>query len=308
MKAAFRRHGNNSGSERGFVLVAVLWVIAALAAFAAIFSAFLANSARAISLNDNALQSEALVSAAVELTAYQLRVAGDKRPGHGAFNTRLNGAELAISFVSEAARIDLNHAPKPLLAGLMSVLGANAEQANGDADRIIAWRTRAASDSAGSEDALYRAAGLTYGPRQAPFAHVNELALVLGLPPALVSRALPFVTVYSSSEGVDIAEAAPEVIAALPGMTPLMLKQFLDGRPGLGHDAQAITRALGAAGALASTDKPNAYRIQVRLRFRNGWTTASEVVIGLPREGEQPYRVLAWQDGVAPARRLEPRS
>jgi general secretion pathway protein K len=101
-----------------------------------------------------------------------------------------------------------------------------------------------------------------------------------------------------------VVNAAPEVIAALPGMTPLILKQFLDDRPGLGNDAQAIARALGPAAASVSADKSNAYRVLVQLRFRNGRTPASEVVIGLPKQGD-PYRVLAWQDG-AGGRRTEP--
>jgi len=301
---AILRRCHPSGAERGFVLVAVLWLLAALAALAAIFSAFLANSARAIAVNDNAVQTEALVSAAVELTAYQLGLSGDARPARGSFHTRLNGAEMSVAFVSESARIDLNRAPKPLLAGLLSVLGATPERANDYADRIIGWRTEAPPGTAGGEDALYRAAGLTYGPRLGPFAHVNELGLVVGLPPALVERALPYVTVFSGLNGIDAANAAPEVIAALPGMTPLILKQFLDDRPGLGNDAQAITRALGSAAASASSDKSNAYRIQVRLRLRNGWQTASEVVIGLARE-ETPYHVLAWHDGGTVARGSE---
>ena len=65
----------------------------------------------------------------------------------------------------------------------------------------------------------YGAAGLNYPPRQSLFTHVNELALVVGLPPALVERALPFVTVFNGSSGVDAAIAAPEVIAALPDKT-----------------------------------------------------------------------------------------
>ena len=35
-------------SERGFVIVAVLWILAALSALAAIFSIYLSNSARAL--------------------------------------------------------------------------------------------------------------------------------------------------------------------------------------------------------------------------------------------------------------------
>jgi general secretion pathway protein K len=292
-------------SSQGFVIVAVLWLLAALAALAMIFSVYLSNSARALAVNDTALQAEALVSASVELTAYQLLLtAKDARPAQGSFQTRLNGADLAVSFVSEAARVDLNAAPKELIANLLSVLGAAEDDAKEDADRIIAWRTKSTPETAGNEDAQYRAAGKPYSPRQGPFAHVNELGLVLGLPPALVERALPFVTVFSGASGVDVLTAPPEVIAALPGMTPLTLKQFLMDRATLPNDAAAIGAALGEAKASAKAQKSQAYRILIRIRFPNDRATASEVVIGL-RSKEEPYTVLSWRDDVT-LRRLSP--
>jgi general secretion pathway protein K len=285
-------------SQQGFVLVTVLWLLAALAALATIFSVYLSNSARALALNDTALQAQALVSAGVELAAYRLQLAGeDSRPAQGSFRVRLNGAEISVSFVSEAARVDLNGAPKELLAGLLSVLGANEDAAKEGADRIVAWRTKAAQETAGNEDALYQASGRAYQPRQAPFAHVNELGLVLGLTPELVERALPFVTVFSGASGVDALIAPAEVIAALPGMTPLTLKQFLQDRATLPNDNEAIAAALGEAKANATAQKSRAYRIQTRIRFLRGRETASEIVIGL-RGTEEPYRVLSWQDDV----------
>jgi general secretion pathway protein K len=297
------RHNAGPSSEQGFVIVAVLWLLAALAALATIFSVYLSNSARALAVNDTALQTQALVSAGVELTAYQLQLAGeDARPALGSFQTRLNGAELAVSFASEAARVDLNSAPRELIAGLLSVLGAAEDDAREYADRIIAWRTKSAPGSAGNEDALYRAAGRSYSPRQAPFAHVNELGLVLNLPPALVERALPFVTVFSGAAGVDVTTAPPEVIAALPGMTPLTLRQFLLDRAALPNDPAAIAAALGAAKSNATTQKSKAYRILIRVRFPGGRESISEVVIGL-RSEEDPYRVLSWQDDVTVRRR-----
>ncbi|MGA7809718.1 general secretion pathway protein GspK, partial [Bradyrhizobium sp.] len=263
-------------SEQGFVLVAALWLLAALAALATIFAIYLSNSARALAIGDTTLQVEALVSASVELTAYQLQLGGDDtRPAQGSFHTRLNNAELDVSFVSETARIDLNVAPKELLAGLLSVLGASGDDASQYADRIIGWRTKPTEQTAGNEDALYRAAGRSYSPRQAPFAHVNELGLVLGLPPALVERALPFVTVFSGEAGVDVLTAQPEVVAALPGMTPLALKQFLNDRGGLVNDPTAIAAALGDAKAGAATGKSQAYRILIRVRLPKGGQTAS---------------------------------
>ena len=51
----------------------------ALSALAVIFSLYLSGSARALSVNDTALQTEALVSASLELTTYQLVAAGRRR-------------------------------------------------------------------------------------------------------------------------------------------------------------------------------------------------------------------------------------
>ena len=104
-------------SERGFVIVAVLWILMALSALAMIFSAYLSASAQALAVGDTALQTEALVSASLELTAYQLTLTDDKaRPRTGSFHFRMDDADVVVSFTSEAARIDLNFAPKEMLA------------------------------------------------------------------------------------------------------------------------------------------------------------------------------------------------
>ena len=288
-------------SDQGFVLVAVLWILAALSALAMIFAVYLSNSAQALAVNDAGLQAEALVSGSLELTAYQLSLAGDKaRPFQGSFHYRLDKAETLVSFVSETARIDLNLAPKDMLANLLSGLGAGPENAGQYADRIIGWRTPPKADSAEDEVSLYRAAGLAYSPRQAPFAHANELALVVGLPPALVERALPFVTVFSGQPKINPLVAPPEVIAALPAMTPSGLKEFLAERPALPSDAAAIATALGPAQAGATIEKTDVFRILTTIRFDNGRQSSSEVVIKLGGE-QDPYRVLSWQDDVAVA-------
>jgi len=297
-----------TSSERGFVIVAVLWILAALAALAAIFSLYLSGSARALAVNDTALQAEALVSASLELTTYQLLLAGDKeRPSHGTFPFRMDDANVVVSFTSEAARIDLNFAPKDMLASLFAGLGANRAAAQEDADRIVGWRTRPVPGTANDEEALYGAAGLGYSPRQSLFTHVNELALVVGLAPALVDRALPFVTVFNGSSGVDPLIAAPEVIAALPGMTPANPNDALGGQPALSNDMLASADAPGPAKADAPTAKSTSYRVETTINFNDGRRTISEVVIALG-DKEDPYRVLSWQDDVEPRAPLRKRA
>lgn len=287
-----------ASSERGFVLIAVLWILVALAALATIFSVYLSNSAQALAVSDTAVQTEALVSASLELTTYQLLLAGDKaRPAQGSFRFRLDNAEVLVSFASEAARVDLNFASKEMLANLFAVLGADEKVAREAADRIVGWRTRPKANAANEEEALYGAAGLTYSPRQSFFTHVNELSLVLGVPPELLDRALPFVTVFSGSPDLDVLIAPPEVIAALPGMTPSALNDFLKQRPVLPRDQSAIAAALGPAQASATLPKSKSFRVLTTLKFDNGRRISSEVVIALG-EDKEPYQILSWQDDV----------
>jgi general secretion pathway protein K len=283
-------------SERGFVIIAVLWILAALSALATIFSVYLSNSAQALAVTDTSLKTEALVSASLELTTYQLLLAGDKaRPARGSFQIRLDNADVLVNFTSEAARLDLNFASKEMLANLFEVVGGDPTVAGEAAERIVGWRSPPKANSANAEEALYAAAGLTYGPRQSPFAHVNELSLVLGLPPALVDRVLPFVTIFGGSPNVDVLIAPPEVIAALPGMTPLALNDFLKRRSELPREQSAIAAALGPARANATIPQSKSFRVLTTLRFDNGRRATSEAVIALGGDKE-PFHVLSWQD------------
>src|SRR4051794_13907559 len=70
----------------GFIVVAVLWILAALATLASAYAVYVANTASASRVNDDRIQAQGLLSAAVELTAYRLTaVDKDTRPTGGAF-------------------------------------------------------------------------------------------------------------------------------------------------------------------------------------------------------------------------------
>ena len=155
----------------GFVLVAVLWILGGLATLAGIYAVYVVNAAAGMSVDRDRLQAEASMSGAVELTAYYLgAVEPATRPSSGTFTFQLGGRGIAVSFVSEAARIDLNTAPKTLLAGLFRGLGAAPDDAEYYADRIEGWRkpSDVEIESRDKEIAAYRAAGLAYDPRQPP--------------------------------------------------------------------------------------------------------------------------------------------
>ena len=284
-----RRHTN------GFIVVAVLWILGALAALASIYAIYVVNTAASLRVNDDRVQAEALITAGLELTAYRLLGEPQEvRPAGGAFRFRLGRATVVVGYRSEAARIDLNMAPKELLAGLWAALGARQDAAEYYADRIVGWRQSGDVAGENKEAELYRTAGLAYGPRQAPFASAGELWLVLGLPPGLVERALPFVTVFSGSPDVNVLEAAPEVVAALPGMTADRLYAILGQRgPGTAN-ARVVEDLLGAPGGGQGS---KATRVTVDIAFDNGRRVRGEaVILLLGDEAVDPYRVLSWHD------------
>jgi general secretion pathway protein K len=297
----------------GFILVAVLWIIAALATLATIFSVYVINTATAFTVHDERLQAEGCARAAIELAVYQLATnpqgaqatqaaqapqATQGAPTRGRFVFRVGNAQVTTDFNSETARIDLNTAPKELLAGLFTALGAAPNDAQTYADRIIAWRSPPSANTADNEASIYRAAGVIYAPRGNQFPHTAELGLVLGIPEVMVERALPFLTIYSGRPQINILDAAPQVIAALPGMEPARLQAVLAARQAAPQDVQALVASLGAAQALATTQGNKSVRVTARIAFDSGQRMTTEAVIFLTDNGTEPYRILTWRDDI----------
>src|SRR5437588_6220638 len=126
---------------RGFIVVAVLWILAALSALVLIYLTYVTNTAVVVAGSADRVQTEALLGAGVELAALQLAARTEAaRPTSGTFNARVGAGRVFVTFRSEAARVDLNTAPKGLLSGLMIGLGASPSNAASYADRILAWR------------------------------------------------------------------------------------------------------------------------------------------------------------------------
>jgi general secretion pathway protein K len=305
MEVSFGPSGKQQNA-RGFIVVAVLWMLAALSALVLVYLTYVTNTAVVVASSTDRIQAEALETAGVELAVYQLAaVKEDARPTSGTFNSQLGTGKLTVTFRSEAARIDLNTAPKGLLAGLMIGFGVDPSSAATYADRILAWHTPLKAGEDDPEISFYRSSGVAYSPRHAPFPAPEELWLVQGIPSLVVEQMLPFVTVFSNLASVNILDAAPQVVAALPGMTPETLQEVLAQRANPALNPKSLLELTGSAGGAALTGS-KAYRITVDVESGGGRRSAAEVVILLLESGNEPYRVLSWRNasdgGTAPQR------
>ena len=300
-------------AEAGFVLVAVLWILAALATLASIYSSYTVNTAAASRVADDRVQAEASIRAGVEMAVFrQLALPEKARLARGGFDMRVGRTGVAVRFRSEAARIDLNAAPADLLAGLFAAVGVDPMRAETFAERVVGWRTKAQTgadakegataqtgadanlagadgkdDKAAKEDKLYSEQHMPYPPRHAPFDNALELSLLPGVSLAVVERVLPFVTVFSGRPEVDVSSADPTVLSAFPEMTPQILGAVLNARVTDPDDGRALLALLGPAKARATTDRSRTFRASIAVEFDNGRRVHAEVVFRLKDQGDK---------------------
>ena len=287
---------SDDSDERGFIIVAVLWILAALATLALIYSVYAREAALNFVGHDERLQAEALAESGVELAAYQLTAQANLQPLQGHFSFRQGTAAVSVKFRCENSLIDLNFAPEQVLSGLLIGVGVQPDDAVAYADRIIAWRTPLRAGTNDAEAAIYEATGKSYGPRHGPFQDPNELGLVAGLPGALVDRVLPYVTVYSGRPEVNVLAAPPQVLAALPGLTPDRLQLLVNLRANAPQD---VMRAqLGMTQSYITLDPSRANRVTVDVQLHSGRHIRTQATIFLLPRDTEPYRVLSWRNDV----------
>ena len=286
----------NGRDESGFVVVAILWMLAALAALASAYAVFAVNTAASVYLPQERMRAEQAILAAVELTAYrQLAWPKPARPDQGAFSTRLGVARIDVVYRSESARVDVNAAARDVLAGVFAIAGAKTTAAQFLADRIVAWREAPKEESKRAEAALYRKAGLSYQPVGAPFDNALELALLPTMEPALLARALPLLTVHNGTAKVDPLVADAAVLAALPGMTAKIQSALRATAAGKRPDAAALAALAGPAAEFVSLDPNDNVRADIVVTTPQR-RVAAQVVMHITETAAEPYQILFWRD------------
>jgi general secretion pathway protein K len=126
----------------------------------------------------------------------------------------------------------------------------------------------------------------------------------MGIPEVIVERATPYLTVYSGQGQINILDAAPQVIAALPGMNPGLLNEILVRRAQGGRqNAEQLLALLGPTQQIGTISGSKAVRVTSRIVFDSGQRVTSEVVIFILDGSGEVYRIMTWRDDLddAPA-------
>jgi general secretion pathway protein K len=277
------------GSRDGFILVAVLCVLALLASLVG-GAALLTRGARdGVRTQEDLLRLDALVRSGVDLAAYQLY--GLKLPPDGiAQEIRLDDGTVRLAASDETGRIDLNWAEPPLLAGLAKAAGLRSLAPAAFAGAVVAWRQR--DEPPGG----IRPTPDGSGPKREGFRSVQDLRWLPGLTGEEVAALAGLVTVHNPSGKLNPLAASPAALLALPGATPQLaagvaaLRRLPPKRA-----AEEANRLLSAQGAFLTQKPGGAFRVRVEARRGTSVRAADVVLIRAPA-AEAPYFVTEWRD------------
>lgn len=204
---------DDSRDEAGFILPSVVAILVVIAAAAALATQQLQTHTRIATARLDQLQLHGLVDGLARFVAMSLinerarRLPGLALPEDGrAITCPLpGGGYVSVAVQDQAGLIDLNTSPRPLLEEAFLALGLSASEAPVIAAEIVDDRDadETPEPGGGAEAPQYRARGLPYGPRNAPFGSIDELDRLPSMTPRIAATLRPAVTVWNASGGLD---------------------------------------------------------------------------------------------------------
>lgn len=236
--------------SKGFALVLVLWITAALA----LISVSLLRESREDLRSARGIIEDAKAEALADAGIYRAMLAmtnPDRSAQWQADGTlhefALGEGVVRVRIEDDSGKIDLNRADEATLRQMLRSVGLDQGTADKLAASISNYRDPStAGRPGGAESADYEAAGLPYGPKHAPFDSPEELLQVLGITPDIMRAVAPLITVYSPSRDVNPAVASRDVLLALPGMDNGRIAQILAARARVGILSQPLVVTITA--------------------------------------------------------------
>ncbi len=288
--------------QEGVAFVFVLWVIALLTILLGSFAVLARTEnlqARYLFYSTTARYA---AEAGINLAVYKLRDTdlltrwvADGRPYEYAFGE----TKLVIEITDDAGKIDLNTADGVLLKALFTSVGVQDDKADALSDAIQDWRDPDdLVHGHGAEESEYKAAGLSYKPKNAPFDTVSEVQQVLGMDYEIYHKIEPAITIYSGRAATNPAYAPFEVLRALPGMTDDLARQFLQSRQQMAPGSQAGLTLPNGTPVMADGGGLT-YSIKSRATLSNGASAVLDATIRSGGAGPngRPFAILRWRDG-----------
>jgi len=242
-------------SERGSVLISVLWIVLVLSLVSFSLAATVHTEMESTSQSFDSERAFFMAKGAAEIVFNSFskqQPIPDEAPilqKDGEYIFPFESGEARVHFEADTGRIDINDASDKLLASMFDSLGVDRETRNRLVDSILDWID---GDDIphlyGGEVTDYSpvAAGQLPRPRNGRFQFVEELLLVKNMTPEIFFGSLivdtvtgkyrrvpglrELVTVRSGNARVNPNDASEDVLQALPSMNTSIVAHVLSER------------------------------------------------------------------------------
>ncbi len=323
------------GSDRGAILIALLWILTALGVIALSFSREGFVEVSAARNSRDLIDAYYIARAGLSLATYRLierrfvprlQQLGPEEPPEPIELGRITGAfgdgTYEVDVQDESGKINLRFVTEEHLRRLVEVIGIPKPDADIIVDSIMDWRD---VDNAfrinGAEDEYYGSLPVPYKTKNGTIDTVEELLLIRGVTPnyyygymekdADGSPVLRFglsryTTVYSRSPAINVNHAPLPVLMSIPNMPPetaRLIHERRQARPfkNLEEVNRELPVGLGPTVAAAlTTEQTGVYTLTASGR-REG-ARARRVIRAVVRlEPSEPkrFRILYWNENVA---------
>lgn len=319
-------------SEHGVILIALLWILVVLSVIALSFSReSFVEVAAARNARDLARAYYA-ARAGIAATAFQLwkkrmtpPVQGVELPRAsdpldlGKWSGQAGEGFYDVEIQDESGKINVNFAPEEQLRALMAAVGIEQQQGDIIVDSILDWID---PDNLhrlnGAEDDYYQSLDPPYKAKNGRMDTVEELLLVRGVTPdffyghqELGQDGVPvyryglsrYLTVYSTSNRVNVNFAPLPVLLSIPGMPPEAAQMIFQRRQTQPFkDIQEITKDLPVTLGpttlpYLSTGDTGTYTLTSYGRLLNSKVRrVVRAVVTLDIREPNGYRVIYWNE------------
>ncbi|WP_343313469.1 hypothetical protein AAIB41_11335 [Brucella sp. BE17] len=281
----------SSNTQRGTILVSVLWIMIFLGFLAVILRVQLTGVVASVRVTEDKASARILAEAGLSLAVAEIRAGPpdgvDRLSDQISSTITLPAGVASVSATNEALRIDLNTAEQPLIIGALRAAGAAPAAADDLARGIIARRSGATN-------------GQPVGPTSPQpvgnkklFQTVSELAVFPGITPNIAIAIDRYLTVSSGLSGVRLEALDDRLLGAIPSLSPSVRKAISD------FDAGRLSREqLNHALAGVNFNTPaqaQSWRVVLRTNLQSGYSESFEALILVSAADKVAYRVLEWR-------------
>ncbi len=260
----------------GFVLIAVIWLAGLIAAAATGLALKVRVDTLATANVIHNSQAELIADGVAKLVA--LRLAGEqplRANGSPSLCRWSTAATVDIRVQDQAGLIDLNTTDAAFFEGVFKKLGAATEFAHSLSSALQDFRDLDSLNTEGlAEPQTYP--GQRFGPKNAPFQAIEELAQLPDMTDQLYRAILPVVTVHAAQPGVD-QFTAPDILRKMFGeITPGEFTGELKDRSG--------------------PPQGKIFGLDIRVKTNSGGRYRRYAIVSMVRQPERPFAIMAWQN------------